>query len=811
MQASLFVSLAVALYAGSLMGLPLSIPPLPPDPVIERAAPEECLAHISLRGVAAPRDGSTNLTEGLLAEAEVKRFLGETGAQILRAGRSPLAAGGTRLAPMAEIAEIVSLLLSRPSALTIDSAQPTANGLQFKGSVVVNAGDAADDLQRALDALLATLPRSQIGQFEYGGQSWSQIAGSAGTPPMNWGFRKQYFVLAIGDKSLEQLLDRLAKKNRSTPAWKQSLETRLSLERVSTFMHIDAAKAVSLVAGLAPAAASASLLKAVGIDRLVTVEGVSGLSETGMASATAFEFSSRPPGASGQGDSGIQPADLRFIPPDAVIAQVLKIDLAKTLDATLESIGTADPAQAAQLRESLEQFRAVAGLDLQKHLLAPLGDVWSVFALPGAGLGVPNLTVTVNLRDSKTLRVSHKAILGVVRQFAVQGAASSTMVIKQDEFVGNTIFTMHFGGDAMIPLTPAWCLTDDRLIVTLSPQLLRTLLWRKQQERSLADVPEVTQTLANGGQVSLLGYQDPTAVMAALSSLFELVSPIARVQLAQQGIDVDPPQLPAWTALQPYARPSVSVVRRESRSIVAEGRATIPLGPLTSGNMLVGSSPMAAGVAVGLMLPAVQAAREAARRSAASNNLKQIALAMLNYESARKRLPSPAICDNTGKPLLSWRVAILPFLDESNLYQQFHRDEPWDSEHNKQLLLKMPPLYQSPDALLAEGRTVYMLPVGENTLFPSADTGPTLMDIRDGTSKTLMAVETTADRAVPWTKPDDFEVDPKNPLAGLAGARSGGFLAVFVDGHSSLLPADIDVALLRALISPAGDEAVDPP
>jgi hypothetical protein len=85
------------------------------------------------------------------------------------------------------------------------------------------------------------------------------------------------------------------------------------------------------------------------------------------------------------------------------------------------------------------------------------------------------------------------------------------------------------------------------------------------------------------------------------------------------------------------------------------------------------------------------------------------------------------------------------------------------------------------------------------------------MDIRDGTSKTHMAVETTADRAVPWTKPDDFEVDPKNPLAGLAGARSGGFLAVFVDGHSSLLPADIDVALLRALISPAGDEAVDPP
>ena len=91
-------------------------------------------------------------------------------------------------------------------------------------------------------------------------------------------------------------------------------------------------------------------------------------------------------------------------------------------------------------------------------------------------------------------------------------------------------------------------------------------------------------------------------------------------------------------------------------------------------------------VLIALLLPAVQAAREAARRSQCVNNLKQIGLAMHNYHAQQNKFPGAAITNKQGKPLLSWRVAILPLLDQQGLYEKFKLDEPWDSPHNRALL-----------------------------------------------------------------------------------------------------------------------------
>ena len=106
-------------------------------------------------------------------------------------------------------------------------------------------------------------------------------------------------------------------------------------------------------------------------------------------------------------------------------------------------------------------------------------------------------------------------------------------------------------------------------------------------------------------------------------------------------------------------------------------------------------------VLIALLLPAVQSAREAARRAQCVNNLKQIGLAMHNYASANGGFPPAAIVDPRGKPLLSWRVAILPYLDANPLYAKFKLDEPWDSPHNKELLKYMPAVYGCPSRNLA--------------------------------------------------------------------------------------------------------------
>jgi hypothetical protein len=184
-------------------------------------------------------------------------------------------------------------------------------------------------------------------------------------------------------------------------------------------------------------------------------------------------------------------------------------------------------------------------------------------------------------------------------------------------------------------------------------------------------------------------------------------------------------------------------------------------------------------------------------------NLKQIALAILNYEDKFHQLPDRAIRDVTGKPLLSWRVAVLPDLDNGGLalYKQFHLDEPWDSEHNRKLIEQMPETYRSLDAPLEPGKTRYLGAVGEHCAFPP-DRGIKYSELTDGTSNTILVVEAAPDRAVIWTKPDDLEVDLDNPWQGLGSM----FLATFADGHSQGLSKKFEEKILRALFTrDAGD------
>jgi hypothetical protein len=202
-----------------------------------------------------------------------------------------------------------------------------------------------------------------------------------------------------------------------------------------------------------------------------------------------------------------------------------------------------------------------------------------------------------------------------------------------------------------------------------------------------------------------------------------------------------------------------------------------------------------------LLAPPIEAARASAKRMQSMNNMKQIALAMLNYESARKAFPPAASYDKDSKPLLSWRVHILPYLEENKLYQQFHLDEPWDSPNNKRLIDRMPACLRSPASKLADrGRTNYVVVTGPGTVFDGKK-GTSIRDIRDGTSMTIMVVEADDTHAPIWTKPEDLPFDPKEPKRGLGGLWNGKtFLTAFCDGSVRALATDIRPEILRHLI-----------
>jgi hypothetical protein len=219
-------------------------------------------------------------------------------------------------------------------------------------------------------------------------------------------------------------------------------------------------------------------------------------------------------------------------------------------------------------------------------------------------------------------------------------------------------------------------------------------------------------------------------------------------------------------------------------------------------------SPAASGAAIALLLPAVQRVRTSANRVQDANNLRQIALAMHNYNAEYGRFPPAAICSKDGKPLLSWRVAILPYLGQQNLYQQFKLDEPWDSEHNKKLLSLMPKVYVLPEGAAAGAFTThYRVFVGPEAGFPLRK-GRRIAEITDGTANTWMVVE--AREAVPWTKPDDLVFQPNKPLPLLGNYFNGGFNAAFMDASVRFYQQPPPEKTIRALITPAGGEVIRP-
>ena len=194
-----------------------------------------------------------------------------------------------------------------------------------------------------------------------------------------------------------------------------------------------------------------------------------------------------------------------------------------------------------------------------------------------------------------------------------------------------------------------------------------------------------------------------------------------------------------------------------------------------------------------------------------ATNLKRIATAIQAYLAANNHnYPAAAIVGPNGTPLLSWRVAILPYLGESEkaLYGQFKLSEPWDSPHNKALLAKMPRVYAlavAKDGEKDKNVTHYVGLVGGGALFDK-DRTVSLNSVTDGTSNTLMIAE--AATGVPWTKPEDLAFTGRSLLPQLGGQFEEEFVGVMADGWPRLFKKSVDPTVLVELITRGGNEVV---
>jgi prepilin-type processing-associated H-X9-DG protein len=209
-------------------------------------------------------------------------------------------------------------------------------------------------------------------------------------------------------------------------------------------------------------------------------------------------------------------------------------------------------------------------------------------------------------------------------------------------------------------------------------------------------------------------------------------------------------------------------------------------------------------------------ARESARSSQCNNNLKQIGLAMHMHHDTRGKLPPAYIADDNGKPLHSWRVLLLPYIQEHALFEQIRLHEPWDSPHNRQFHSRMPELYRCPSAGQdrAKGITSYMVVVdnaakdGElgRTIFSPGklrgergyEGGVSFGAISDGTSNTIFVVE-VAGSTTNWMNPTDLQL--RDQVA-INASKDGGCISCEHKGGANVAMADGSVRRLDEKLSP---------
>ena len=698
-----------------------------------------------------------------------------------------------------EAPKLVKAALTRPMIAYLADVQPPGLG----GPPSVRAGLVAslEGQANAIGQALVSLERLAFGgqtapTKESGGVAWHDVPGPNEMPPVQWGIWNGYLIIGMGQGEAVAAQERLASQD-EPPAWLVKLRREMDIERLATVGYLNVARLVEQFGPLL--GDRRDVLAKLGLDNVQSISSASGLDQTACVSRLEIAIDGPP-----QGVFALLPheplsgGDLARIPHGALFAAAVRMDAAETLDQVNQLIAKFQPDAREQFEEALWQAETELGVNLRTDLLNALDDVWLLYVPKGDVLtSWVSATAVVKVKDPTKLeetlgRLTERAAAELSRAGRRGGA-----VIRTLKVAGRTVRFLSMA-EEMMPFAPAWCLTDDALVVGLMPQTVKAFLSRDQGDNTSADSLDLSGALSGANPPSAISYFDTQSVFRGIYPLIQIGARVLCGNLQREGIDIHVGLLPSSETVAAHLTPAVSTWAKTDAGYVCESRQALP-----GGGDLISSMP----IAVAMLLPAVQSARNAAREAQDTNQLKQLALAFHNYCDVHRGSFPANTYDAEGKPLLSWRVQLLPYLEGVALYDEFHLDEPWDSPHNKTLIPRMPSAFRSPTFSSAPGKTRFVALVGDRTLFPG-NKKLSLRNVTDGTSNTLMFVRAAPSAAVVWTKPDDLKVDPQTLKRSLM-SQARHILVAFCDGSVRRLPVDLPDATLAALITRDGGEVID--
>ena len=576
------------------------------------------------------------------------------------------------------------------------------------------------------------------------------------------------------------------------------------------------------------------VLKTVGLHNLDTVAIQYGYNGKALWSETSVEIDGPRSGLLALSDQKpMTLADLPPLPTNTNGFNAMRIEpsaMWSTLTQLVrEGMAFAPPEAARQTVGVLDNLPQILGLDPKTDLFDALGDVTCVFADPDQGFFGTGMGAMIKVVDAEKLKTSVNKLLLMGEQ-----ASHGEFKVHRSEKHGRELILFQFGPVQAGALT----IDDGWLIAGLMPQSVEATLLRIDGKLNSWQ-PTQAQTQAFNAlpkSFTSITVGDPQGSWQALIKLAPILLSVGQVALKEERIISPEMELPITIADIPPAElvvrplfPNVAVTTSDENGIHVTSRQSLPGIPIIGG-ISEGNGVVTVAIGTALLLPAVQQAREAARRTQSKNNLKQLGLALHNYHDVYQSFPAGTHPNEKLKPeeRLSWLASILPFLDQASLHQSINFEEAWDDASNTKAAEIRVPAYLNPGRVAVQvgpaethyvgiaglGKDAPMLPVTSNRagIFGiNRKTG--IRDITDGTSNTMMTSEASGQFG-PWISGGNATIRPltKKPYIngpdGIGGPYRGGVNVGLADGSVRFVSENIDPVIFERLSTMADGQVI---
>jgi prepilin-type processing-associated H-X9-DG protein len=754
---------------------------------------------------------------------------------------------GGQEGPAGHVAQAATHIMDHGVSLAV-SAGDGAAGPPTPWAVLV-LHDAAM-MEEALAQLAVGASRGEIDfqTSEMGDRSVTHgvIPNSPGVE-LGWWTEGQHLVVVAGInavKSAVSVADGTTPNISTSPLWKKYRDADAGFEATSV-AWLDFAALRQRFGGMPlpipsedpnqPPVRIDDILQIVGLNTLNSVVHRSGYKGRAIWSETDIEAPGPRTGLLALSDQEpISLADLPPLPQGANAFAANSFNWSQLYDALLEVAHgiekIAPNAQPGMVDGMLAQVDEHLGISLRDDLLASLGHVNCAYADSGQapfGLG---FGLALQVTDGARLRKALNSVLDQAQQHA-----PTDLNIRRIDRAGKELVVLEFNGGAF---SPAFHIGEKWLCVGMVPQTVDAFLLRQdgklptwepapELRTALGEVPDKFTAITTGDPrptfQMLMGFA-PFLIGAAQTGLKQAQVLPPDFEMPISVADVPPAEL----VVRPlFPNVSVAVVGKDGMKYTS--RTSLPSMPF-AGAFDGGTSVATTGILVALLLPAVQQAREAARRTQSRNNLRQIMLALHNYHDTFQQFPEGTHLNEKLKPdeRLSWLAKVLPYLDQAPLYNQIDFDEGWEDEANLKLVDTKIPVFLNPSVPRrgeeGEAVTDYVGLAGlgkEGPTLPVTSTkagvfgynrATKLSDIQDGTSNTIAVMD--ASNSGRWAAGGKATIRPFttkpyiNGPDGIGSPHAGGCHAAFADGSVRFISEAIDPTVLEALTTIRGGEVV---